>query len=62
MTDLEITTTSVTPKEIIVDRGKKNIEIKEMGLLIYSHLDTVETNHNKPCIRLSSYPAGGYCG
>jgi hypothetical protein len=31
------------------------MEIKEMGPVIYSHSDTVETNHSKPCIRLSPY-------
>jgi hypothetical protein len=30
-----------------------------MGPIVYSHLDTVETSHSKPCIRVSPYIVGG---
>jgi hypothetical protein len=37
------------------------MEIEEMGPVIYSHSDTVDNNHSKPCIRLSPYLAGDCC-
>jgi hypothetical protein len=34
------------------------MEIKELGYVICSHSDPLETSHNKPCICVSSYIVG----
>jgi len=38
-----------------------SMEIEELGYVICSHSDSLETNHNKPCIYVSSYTTGDYC-